>query len=120
MAWAAKFARDDVVKFLLELGVDVAARDGYKMTALHWAAANGRVDTVRALLARGAPLEVQNMWEGTILSSTAHFAIHAPVKGVDYPAVLEMLIAAGADPRAAYPSGDEKVDAILRRHGAGT
>jgi hypothetical protein len=74
---------------------------------------------VRRLLALGAPLEALNGWDGTVLGSTIHFAIHMPVKGVDYPAMLEMLIAAGANVNAAYPSGNERIDALLRRHGAG-
>jgi len=89
------------------------------LEALHWAAPNGMTEVVARLLALGAPLEALNRWEGTVLSSTIHFAIHMPVKGVDYPAVLETLIAAGADVNAAYPSGDERIDAFLRRHGAG-
>jgi hypothetical protein len=62
---------------------------------------------------------VMNRWKGTVLDSTIHFAIHMPVKGVDYPAMIETLIAAGANVNAAFPSGDERIDALLRRHGAG-
>jgi ankyrin repeat protein len=119
LVWACKFARPDVAEFLLDLGVDPTATDGHEMTPLHWAAGNGSIGLVKNLLARGAPLEAMNTWEGTVLSSTAHFAIHFPVAGVDYPALLEMLIAAGADPAAAFPSGDEAIDELLRRHGAG-
>jgi Ankyrin repeats (3 copies) len=119
LAWACKFARAEVAEFLLDLGVNPASKDGYDMTALHWAAPNGMTDVVRRLLALGAPLEVMNQWKGTVLDSTIHFAIHMPVKGVDYPAMLETLIAAGANVNAAYPSGDERIDALLRRHGAG-
>jgi hypothetical protein len=119
LAWACKFARADVADFLLDTGVNPASKDGYDMTALHWAAPNGMVGVVRRLLSLGAPLEVLNGWEGTVLGSTIHFAVHMPVKGVDYPAMLETLIAAGANVNAAYPSGDERIDALLRRHGAG-
>lgn len=117
--WACKFARTAVAALLLDMGVDPAAKDGYKMTALHWAAANGCAELMRKLLKRGATLEAKNVWEGTVLDSTVHFAIHQPVKGVNYPAVMEMLIGAGADVNAAYPSGNELVDELLRRHGAG-
>jgi ankyrin repeat protein len=119
LAWACKFARADVADFLLDLGVNPASKDGYDMTALHWAAPNGMVGVVRRLLSLGAPLEALNGWEGTVLASTIHFAIHMPVEGVDYPAMLELLIAAGADVNAAYPSGNERIDALLKRHGAG-
>jgi hypothetical protein len=86
------------------MGVSPSSKDGYDMTALHWAASNGMVDVVRRLLSLGAPLEALNRWEGTVLGSTIHFATHMPVKGVDYPAMLGMLIAAGANVDAAYPS----------------
>jgi hypothetical protein len=119
LVWACKFARADVAEFLIDLGVSPAAKDGYSMTALHWAAPNGMVGVVGRLLSLGAPLEVMNTWKGTVLDSTIHFAIHMPVKGVDYPAMLETLIAAGADVNAVYPSGDERIDALLRRHRAG-
>ncbi len=119
LAWACKFARAEVAEFLLDIGVNPVSKDGYDMTALHWAAPNGMVGVVRRLLALGAPLEALNRWEGTVLGSTIHFAIHMPVEGVDYPAMLEMLIAAGANVNAAYPSGDERIDAFLKRHGAG-
>jgi hypothetical protein len=118
LAWACKFARPDVAGFLLDAGVNPASKDGYDMTALHWAAPNGMIGVMRRLLALGAPLEALNRWEGTVLGSTIHFAVHMPVKGVDYPAVLELLIAAGANVNAAYPSGDERIDALLKRHGA--
>jgi hypothetical protein len=37
--------------------------------------------------------------------------------GVDYPAVIQQLLAAGADPRAvSYPTGDERIDALLARY----
>jgi len=120
LAWACKFRRADVAEYLLDLGVDPASKDGYDMTALHWAAGNGMMDVVRRLLSLGAPLEARNRWDGSVLSSTIHFAVHMPVKGVDYPAAIEALITAGADVDWAYPSGDEKIDALLRRHGAGS
>jgi ankyrin repeat protein len=120
LAWACKFARAAVAEFLLDIGVAPTSKDGYDMTALHWAASNGMADVVRRLISLGAPLEVMNRWQGTVLDSTIHFAIHMPVKGVDYPAMLELLIAAGADVYAVYPSGNERIDAQLRRHGAGS
>jgi ankyrin repeat protein len=102
----------------LDIGVDPAAQDGYKMTALHWAAANGCMSVIERLLERGAPLEVENMWGGTVLDSTMHFVLHQPVKSVDYAAVFELLLAAGANPNAVdpSPSGNARVDDVLRRY----
>jgi hypothetical protein len=116
--WACRYARVPVAEFLLDIGVDPAAKDSLQMSALHWAAANGCMGLVNRLLELGASLELENQWGGTVLGSTAHFAIYIPMAGVDYVAVMERLIAAGADVNAAYPSGGEAVDELLRRHGA--
>ena len=119
LVWACKFARTDVAHFLLDAGVNPKAMDGYKMTALHWAAGNGSLDLVKRLLALGAPLEVRNVWQGTVLDSTIHFVVHSPKAGVDYFEVMQLLIDAGADVNAAYPSGQTQIDDFLRRRGAG-
>jgi ankyrin repeat protein len=116
LAWAAKYGRLAVVRLLLDRGADPGGADGDRMTALHWAAAHGRMDVVGELLRRGAPLEVENVWDGTVLSSTAFFATQMPVPGVDYRAVLERLLAAGADARrAAWAADDPRIGPLLRR-----
>jgi len=117
--YACRFERVDVAIGLLDLGVDVAAADGQKMTALHHAAAHGLIDLVRALVARGAPLEVENVWGGTVLDSTAYFAEFAPIKGVDYAPVLQMLVDAGADVRVLdeYPADGKVVPEFRARLG---
>jgi ankyrin repeat protein len=117
LAWAAKYGRLPVVRLLLDRGADPAGADHDGMTPLHWAAAHGRLDVVEELLRRGAPLEVENVWDATVLSSTAFFATRVPLPGVDYPAVLERLLAAGADARrAAWAADDPRIGAVLRRH----
>jgi len=116
LVWACKFNRLDVAVFLLDRGVNPSSKDGSAMTALHYAAANGNIALVDNLLGRGASLEALNHWDGTVLDSTAHFAVHMPVKGVDYDALLEALIARGAKVRSAYPSGNAHIDALFERH----
>jgi len=122
LVWASKFGHIDVVRFLLGLGVDPAERHAEPMTALHWAAAHRHVDIVRLLLAHGAPLEVRNDWGGTVLSSTAWIAVNGPIEdrrapaGVSYADVIEILLEAGADPRQVeLPTGNEEIDALVRR-----
>ena len=89
------------------------------MTGLHWAAGNGRLDVVELLTERGAPLETRNRWGGTVLDSTIFFALQHPADWPSYATVLERLITAGADIGAAtYPTGNERVDELLERHGA--
>jgi ankyrin repeat protein len=118
LVWACKFGRADVAEFLLELGVSPGAMDNDKMTALHWASARGLTPIIETLLERGAPLEVRNTWGGTVLDSTAWFAVNAPMPDVDYPRVIERLLVAGADAMEVYPpaTGMEEIDRILERY----
>lgn len=116
LVWSCKFGRSAVAMWLLEMGVSVEVQDGYKMTPLHWAAPNGMTDVMHDLLRRGAPLEVENTWRGTVLDSTIHFATSLPVEGVDYAAVCETLLQAGANVRSIdYPTGVAAIDAVLAR-----
>jgi Ankyrin repeats (many copies) len=117
--WACRFGRTPVVELLLEHGIDPATRDDDAMTGLHWAAANGHVEVVKLLTERGAPLEARNRWGGTVLDSTVFFALPHPADWALYSPAVELLIAAGADVRAVtYPTGNEQVDELLKRHGA--
>jgi hypothetical protein len=60
-SWACEYGRTEVVRFLIERGMDVAARlRPHQQTGLHWAAYSGYVETVKVLLAHHAPLEVQD------------------------------------------------------------
>jgi hypothetical protein len=76
------------------------------------------MSVIERLLERGAPLEEENVWGGTVLDSTMHFVLNQPVKGVDYAIVFELLLAAGANPNAVdpSPSGNARVDDVLRRY----
>ena len=118
LVWACKFGRADVAKFLLDRGVDPASKDNDDMTALHWASARGLLDIMEVLLAGKAPLEVRNTWGGTVVDSTAWFAVNAPMPGADYPVVIERLLKAGADPNEVYPptTGIEAIDAVLKKY----
>ncbi|HEX6313676.1 MAG TPA: ankyrin repeat domain-containing protein, partial [Gemmatimonadaceae bacterium] len=112
LAWACKFGRGEVARFLIELGVDPMATDRDQMTALHWASARGMLDVMELLLSKRADLEARNTWGGTVVDSTAWFAANAPVPDVDYPRVIDRLLAAGADVNEIYPplTGIDAVD----------
>src|SRR3990172_8014341 len=105
LVWACKFRRVPVAEYLLDLGVNPAAADGYKMTPLHWAAANGVLSLMDRLLDLSAPLEMENIWEGTVLDSTAYFADHQPVAGGDYAALFYRIPAAGGRRAAPWAGG---------------
>ena len=61
---------------LLGVSVDVSPRNGF--SGLHWAVEFAHLDTVKLLLARGAPLEVKNVYGGTVLGQAVWSAIHEP------------------------------------------
>lgn len=114
--WACKFGRVEVARLLLDRGVNSAATDADRMTALHWAAASGHMDLITLLLGRAAPLEVENVWGGTVLNSTLYFMVNQPIMGADYAATIRRLIAAGADKSVAgrSPSGNALIDKALQ------
>jgi Ankyrin repeats (3 copies) len=117
--WACGFSRNDVVAFLLDKGFDLAAHDADGQTGLHWAAMNGELATVRLLLARGAPLEVKNVYGGTVLGQTLWSAAHAADPDA-YVAIVEALLAAGAKVLDRHPPINQRMDALLQQHGSVT
>jgi hypothetical protein len=114
---ACFLGRTEVAALLMDRGRDPSAGAATGFEAFHWAANRGQLDAVRLLLARKAPLEARNRFGGTVLGTTVWSAIHEPRP--DHLGILEELIAAGARLEdAGYPTGDERVDEMLRRHGA--
>ena len=112
---ACFLGRTSVADFLLTEGVDPAAGIGTGLSAFHWAANRGNLDTVKLLIERKAPLELVNMYGGTVLSCAVWSAINET--RVDHIAIIEALLAAGANiDETEYPTGNERVDEVLRRH----
>jgi tetratricopeptide (TPR) repeat protein len=122
--WACEFGRDGVVEFLLDKGVE-AATEVHGMNGLHWAIVGGRLGTAKLLLERNVPLEWRNGYGGTALGCATWAATQSdpvyrwPDRETDWATIVQMLIAAGARvEEAGYPTGNERVDEVLRRHGA--
>ena len=125
---ASWYDRTEVVRFLLDHGVDVAVRapeDGD--TALHIAAYRGSVALVALLLQRGAPV---NVIDARYKTPPLVWALHAwLVEGRSdadgYRRVLYMLADAGADVRREWLDddrlrGDAELYAALSRRLAAT
>lgn len=116
--WACEYGRKHVVEFLLDKGVDLRAGQNTGQTALHLAVHRGQLEIIKLLLERGAPLEARNVYGGTVLGQATWSVIHGE-RSIDFVPVIEALLAAGARiEEADYPTGKERVDEVLRRHGA--
>jgi ankyrin repeat protein len=130
LAQAIFHGRHRVAELMLRLGFDETAPGIDGGTALHTACWTGNVRMVEMLLARGrVPLETRDPTHlGTPLGWAAHGSVHCHVRGGDYPAVIDRLIAAGANINAsgngeplsllAMADGNSAVQDALRRHGA--
>lgn len=64
---AAEGGSAAIVDLLLEKGYDAASADRFGWTPLHYAARDGRIDAARALVEKGAPLDLR-----TIMGQTAY------------------------------------------------
>jgi hypothetical protein len=114
----------DGVRLLLDLGFDLdsrTSRGGANVDpALHVAVWHGRLETMKLLVARGAPLEATNGAGVTPLS----LAVRALVEQSDWtphasPEIVAALLGAGArvDTVHPFPSGSPAADALLRERG---
>ena len=116
--WACEYGCKEVVEFLLDKGVDLRAGENTGQTALHLAAHRGQLAIIKLLLERGAPLEARNVYGGTVLGQATWSVMHGE-RNIDFVPVIEALLAAGARiEEADYPTVNERVDEVLRRHGA--
>jgi ankyrin repeat protein len=109
--WACEYGHNDVVEFLLHYGIDPAVGAGGDMTGLHLAAHEGQLDTVKLLLAHNAPLEVKNMYGGTVLGQTLWSVIHHPMPA--HREIVETLLTAGAKVSEDWFTGNRSIDELL-------
>jgi ankyrin repeat protein len=105
--WASEYGYTAVAAFLIDRGADPAEPiDG--MYALHMAVLGAHPDTVRLLIAKGAPLEVRNQYGGAPLTMALWAAdkrdpVHIwPRQKADDLALIEALIAGGASASAEF------------------
>lgn len=80
--------------YLLDRRVDPTAGTRTGLNGFHYAASSGRLEVIKLLIARGAPMEVKNMYGGTVLGQALWSAVYEHT--VAHAAIIEALIEAGA------------------------
>jgi ankyrin repeat protein len=130
LAHAIFQGRREAAHLMLRLGFDEAAGGVDGGTALHAASWMGDVELVEAILQRGrVAIESRDpVHLSTPLGWAAFGSVHRTARGGDYSAVVDRLVAAGADINApgngeslsliAMARGNPTVQATLRKHGA--
>lgn len=112
---ACLFGQTEVIEFLLEKGTDPSAGVNTAQTGFHLAAHIGNLEIVKLLIAQKVSMEMKNMYGGTILGQAVWSAFNEP-KAEHIP-IIEALLDAGADIEAAgYPTGNKRIDEVLRRY----
>jgi ankyrin repeat protein len=102
LIYASIFGHVEVVRVLLEGGVNVEKANANQWTALHSAACYGYLEVCRLLLDWGAKVDPVNRWKDTPLHCAARFGHLSGVK---------LLVERGADVRLKNISGQTATDA---------
>jgi ankyrin repeat protein len=117
LLYACGSGRNDVIEFILNMGIRLNVHGGDGQTPLHCAAIGGHVKTVKLLLKLNPPLEMTNMYGGTVLGQTLWSAAH----GGDvrtYTAIIKELIAAGAKVPERHVPVNKPIDNLMRKYGS--
>jgi ankyrin repeat protein len=96
---------DAAMRLLSTKGADVNATGADGSTAIMYAAANGDLELVRALIKAGANVKAKNQF-GTSALTEAAIIGSAPI--------IEALLKAGADPNFKTPNGETPLMAVAR------
>jgi hypothetical protein len=127
--WACEYGRNEVVEFLLDKGIDIQTGENTDMTGLHWAIVGAQLDTIRLLLKRGASLKALNVYGGDALSQVFWCITNHTHMQKEYIAVIELILASGADIVPGYlgwwarqdsvlPETNQQVERLLKKYGA--
>ena len=107
----------NVVEFLLDKGVDLSRDKVDGQTPLHCAAIGGQLQMIKFLLKHNAPLEVTNMYGGTVLGQTLWSAAHGGDPKL-YAEIIKVMIEAGAKVPERHVPVNEPIDDLLRGYGS--
>ena len=93
-AAACMLGHAKTAEYLLDKGVDPYAGMKTGLSGFHYAASSGRLDVIELLIERQVPMEVKNMYRGTVFDQAMWSAVneHTP----DHVEIVERLIDAGA------------------------
>jgi hypothetical protein len=84
---------------------------------MHCAAIGGQLETIKFLLKQNAPLEVKNVYGGTVLGQALWSAAHGGEPKV-YAAIIKVLIEAGARVPERHVPVNKPIDDLLRGYGS--
>jgi ankyrin repeat protein len=119
VAHAARNNNFDAVRVMLAAGLPVDALGQHCATPLHWAAFHGNAEMAREILRHDPPMELTDAdFNGTPLGWAIHGSEHGwYCRTGNYPATVEVLLAAGAKPPEKI-AGTSAVQEALRRYEA--
>ena len=130
LAYAIFYERFDVAHVMLRLGFDPSAPGMDGGSALHAACWVGNLQMVERILERGAVgiNDPDPTHQSPPIGWAAFGSVHRRARGADYAAVIDRLVAAGADitvqgnrsgrTLVAMAQGNPGIQEVLRRHGA--
>lgn len=80
--------------YLLDKGVDPYAGMRTGLSGFHWAASSGRLNVIKLLIDRNVPMEVENMYGGTVFGQAIWSAVNE--NSPHHAAIVEALVMNGA------------------------
>jgi ankyrin repeat protein len=94
LAWACMVGRTSDAAILLDKGVDPYAGMKTGLSGFHYAVSSGRLETVKMLVERKIPMEIENMYGGTVWEQALWSAVNEHKNS--HADIIEALIDAGA------------------------
>jgi ankyrin repeat protein len=117
LRWSCTHGRPEIADLLVRRGADLSDGSGDGQTAAHMAVIAGQLETLKVLLTYNPPLEQKNIYGGTVLGQTLWSAGHGGDPNL-YIAIIETLLAAGAQLPERHVPINAEVDAFLLAKGS--